>query len=174
MNREPRVPMSESGRTPAGAYGAELTAAFDAFHEAVMRLPSLDVATTEIIRMRCALHHDCRSCQSLRLRGASDAGVDERVIAQVGDVEHSDLSEQHKVAIRIVNAHLVSPREIDDTLRAAAAEHFTREQLVEILLDVSKWSYQKGFVALALDIPLAEGQLSSLDFDSSGKPVITR
>ena len=164
--------MPESGRTPADEYGAELTAAFDVFHEAVMRLQSLDVAITEVIRMSCALYHDCRSCRSLRLRGANEAGVDERVIDQIGDVEVSDLCERHKVAIRIVNAHLVSPREIDDTLRAAAAEHFSRAQLVEILLDASKWSYQKGFVALALDVPLAEGKLASLDFDPSGKPVI--
>jgi hypothetical protein len=38
-----------------------LRAALDAWQAAVVRLDALDVVTTELVRLRCAHHHDCRT-----------------------------------------------------------------------------------------------------------------
>ncbi len=54
MNRERRVP---AGTKPSPA----LRSALDAWQAAVVRLPELDPVTTELVRLRCARHHDCRT-----------------------------------------------------------------------------------------------------------------
>lgn len=51
-----------SPRVAAGTRGDEgLRRALGAFQAAVVRLDALDPATTEIVRLRCADHHDCHT-----------------------------------------------------------------------------------------------------------------
>jgi hypothetical protein len=38
-----------------------LRSALAEWQAAVVRLPALDPVTTEIVRLRCARHHDCRT-----------------------------------------------------------------------------------------------------------------
>ena len=47
--------------SPAFAATASLDSAIDDLHAAVVRLTSLDVVTTELVRIRCARYHDCKT-----------------------------------------------------------------------------------------------------------------
>ena len=49
--------------------------------------------------------------------------------------------------------------------------HFTRAELIELTLDVMKWSYQKVPVALGVDREVNPGDLADLTFDTDGNPV---
>jgi hypothetical protein len=90
--------------------------------------------------------------------------------AEVRHFESSALAERHKVALRVADALMTLPGAIGDDLRQAAREHFDDEELLELTLDVMKWSYQKVAVALGTDDEVAPGRLTDLSFDRDGRP----
>ncbi len=108
---------------------------------------------------------------SLRLGVARDNGLDEDMAAKIDRYEESDLPERHKVALRLVDAFVTAPGAIGAELRAQARAHFTEAQLVELMLDMSKWSTQKLSVALGTDDPIDAENLSILNFDEAGAVV---
>ena len=60
MSRSPRIPVPEGA--PMGAtYQPAHSAALDRFMDAVVRLTAVDPVTTEVVRLRCARHHDCHT-----------------------------------------------------------------------------------------------------------------
>ena len=57
-----RLPLPEPG--PDGkrpAYAPALAGALGAYQDAVVRLKGLDPVTTELVRLKCARHHDCHT-----------------------------------------------------------------------------------------------------------------
>jgi len=107
---------------------------------------------------------------SLRLAVARQQGVDDTMAAQVDRYEASDLSEAHKVALRLADALMTQPGSISIELRAQAHQYFTAAQLLELTLDVMKWNSQKVTVALGTDAEVRPGQLTELSFDDDGRP----
>jgi hypothetical protein len=77
--------------------------------------------------------------------------VDETTVNDIERYEESGLPERAKVALRFCDAILGWPRGITDDLRDDLRRHFTDAQIVELALDVLKWSNQKVRVALGLD-----------------------
>ena len=59
----------------------------DALLMAVARLDSLDMVTTEVVRLRGARRHNCRICQSTRSVKALDAGADEAMFDKIDHYE---------------------------------------------------------------------------------------
>jgi hypothetical protein len=54
--------MNRSPRLPAGTHAAgELLGPMVEFQAAVVRLDHVDPVTTELVRLRCANHHDCHT-----------------------------------------------------------------------------------------------------------------
>jgi hypothetical protein len=54
--------MTRQRRIPEGVAAAPaLTDALDTWQAAVVRLSRLDPVTTELVRLRCARYHDCRT-----------------------------------------------------------------------------------------------------------------
>jgi hypothetical protein len=90
--------------------------------------------------------------------------------ADVGRFESSGLAERHKVALRLADALMTLPGAIGGGLRRSAREHFSDQELLELTLDVMKWSYQKVAVALGTDGEVAPGRLTDLAFDGDGRP----
>jgi len=140
----------QSGRP---ARGLSLQGDVDALLMAIARLSSLDMVTTEVVRLRGARRHNCRICQTTRSVKALDAGADEEMFDKIDYYERSDLSESHKVALRLIDAIITQPGEIDPTLVAQVHQCFSPPQIVEIVLDVMRNSCQKVAVALAVDDP---------------------
>ena len=97
--------------------------------------------------------------------------MDEVTAAKLDRYETSDLAERHKVALRVADALMTQPGAIDAELRAQARHWFSREELVELTLDVMKWNYQKVSVALGTDAEVKPGELADLEFDGDGRPV---
>jgi hypothetical protein len=63
---------------------------------------------------------------------------------------------------------IADPAGVTPELRSRITEHFTRDQIIELSLDVLKWSYQKVAVALGLDREIRPGELTDLVFDTDG------
>jgi hypothetical protein len=140
------------------------------FCETVERASSVDLMTTEVVRLRCANYHNCRACASYRNRDALRDGLDEALVEKISRYEESDLPARWKVALRLADAVIIAPGDEDVQLAADLHKHFTDEQIAELIFDVMKWSHQKVDVSLALDIPPWDG-LSVHTFDDSGHMV---
>jgi hypothetical protein len=63
------------------------------------------------------------------------------------------------------------PGALPASLAEELRSHFTRAELIELTLDVMKWSYQKVPVALGVDREVEPGGLADLAFDADGNPV---
>jgi alkylhydroperoxidase family enzyme len=70
--------------------------------------------------------------------------------------ELSDLPERQKVALRLADAFIAGPGSIGDGLRTQLREHWSDEEILELMLDICSWSLQKVQVCLALDAPVAD------------------
>jgi hypothetical protein len=79
-----------------------------------------------------------------------------------------DLTEAQVTAVDFATALMTDPAGISTELRSRLHRHYSREQLIEIALDVMKWSYQKVAVALGVDREIVPGQLTDLVFDDDG------
>jgi alkylhydroperoxidase family enzyme len=118
------------------------------FLPAVGRMRAVDPVTSEIVRLRGARQHNCRLCQSLRESGALEAGGAESVYDEIDHYEESDLSARHKAALRYVDALIWTPSRVSgDDLR----QHFSRDEAIELTLDVMRNGYNKVAVALGAD-----------------------
>jgi hypothetical protein len=169
-----QVPSRIPPPTIAGVhwFGTPIDEAIDAFSATAVRQSTLDPITTEVVRLRCARYHDCRLCQSLRIDDALREGLDEALAAKVDVYETSDLDDRLKAAVALTHAVILDPAAAaDPALAAQLHEHFSDEQIAELLHDIVKWSFQKVLVALRLDAPVREG-LSVLSFDAHGDPSI--
>jgi alkylhydroperoxidase family enzyme len=147
------APGDTAGASAPPARGLSVQGDVDALLMAIARLNSLDMVTTEVVRLRGARRHNCRICQSTRSVKALDAGADEAMFDKIDHYEDNDLAESHKVALRLVDAIITQPTEIDPSLVAQVHQSFTPPQVVEIVLDVMRNSCQKFAVALAVDDP---------------------
>ena len=171
MSRAIRVPVGSDGR-PLGR-DSELAGLLSSYQDAVVRSSLLDPVLTELVRLRCARQHDCRICQTLRLADAAVMGTDAEMTAKIDYYESSDLEERSKVALRIVDAFIWRPTDIDDELVQQARTNFTDDELAELLVDITKWSTQKIHVTLGTDgadrLPVNERGISYLVFEEDGR-----
>lgn len=151
--------------------GSPIDEAYNRFAAAAVRQNHLDPLTSELVRLRCGLYHQCRVCSSLRDVDALEAGFDESLTAKIPKYEESDLAENYKVALRLTDAMIIRPLDVDEQLRIDVARYYSPEQIQEILFDVVKWSFQKALISLRMDAAPREG-LSELRFDQFGNPTL--
>ena len=90
------------------------------------------------------------------------------MVAKIDRFESSDLPPKHKAALRLADAMMTQPGAISVELRDELAVHFSREQIIELTVDVMKWNYQKVPVALGTDDEIRPGELTDLRFDENG------
>jgi hypothetical protein len=104
----------------------------------------------------------------VRLAVAREQGLDETMVAKVHDYARSDLPAHQKAALRLADALMTQPGQIDTSLHDELSRHFTDEQIIELTVDVMKWNYQKVSVALGVDAEVRPGELTDLIFDEQG------
>jgi hypothetical protein len=164
----PRVPVEDF--TPGVSAGGPLETAIADYAAAAVRAEAVEPVITECVRLRCAQYHDCRICGSLRVKEAIDAGFDETMYRAIADHENSNFGPAIKAALRLCDAIIMHPDQIEASLREELREHFTEQQIVEIAVDVTKWSQQKALVALRIEPPASEEHLTQLIFGPDGHP----
>lgn len=123
----------------------------DGFMRQVARLDALDPVTTELVRLRGARQHDCRVCRSRRSVAALDAGASEATFDALDHWATSDLPATGKAALALTDAMIWTPRAVPAETVAAAREHLSDGQLVEVVLDVARNAANKIAVALRAD-----------------------
>jgi alkylhydroperoxidase family enzyme len=142
------------------------------FAPMVGALRTLDPVTTEVIRLRGAVQHDCRLCKSLREGAALEAGGTEPLYADIERYESSDLlDDRSKAALRYVDALIWSPSKIDPDVAAGVRAHFSDAEALEITLDVMRNAANKIAVALGADAPRVEEGTERYFLGLDGQPV---
>jgi alkylhydroperoxidase family enzyme len=142
------------------------------FTSTVGALRELDPVTTEVIRLRGAVQHNCRLCKSLREGAALDAGGSESMYSDIERYESSALlDERHKAALRYVDALIWTPSKIDADGVAGVREHFSDAEALEITLDVMRNAANKIAVALGGDAPRVEEGTERYLLGLDGQPV---
>jgi hypothetical protein len=104
----------------------------------------------------------------VRLAVARDEGLNETTISKVLDRNDDGFSPAHRAALAFADAIMTTPARLDPALVIELRQHFTDAQLVELSLDIMKWNGQKVPVALGVDVWLAPGELTDLNFDEQG------
>jgi alkylhydroperoxidase family enzyme len=138
----------------------------------IARLRSLDPVTTEVVRLRGAVAHNCRLCKSLRDSAALDSGGSESLYGDIERYEDSrSLSDGHKAALRYADALIWSPSHIEPAVAADVLQHFSPVQARELTLDVMRNASNKIAVALKADAPRVEQGTSLYTIDADGQPV---
>ena len=83
-------------------------------------------------------------------------------------IDDPRVTDARRTALELAEAVVSHPGDLGDDLVERLHTHFTTDQLVELVLDVLKWSYQKVPVALGLDVEVRPGRLTPLVFDADG------
>jgi alkylhydroperoxidase family enzyme len=142
------------------------------FVPAVARLRAIDPVTTEVVRLRGAVQHNCRLCKSRREGNALDAGGSESLYAEIERYETSDhLSDRQKAALRYVDALIWSPSRIGPEVAAGVRTNFSKEAALELTLDVMRNACNKIMVSLGADAPRVEEGTEWFRVDAEGKTV---
>ena len=142
------------------------------FAPMVGALRALDPVTTEVIRLRGAVQHNCRLCRSLRVGAALDAGGSESLYDDIERYESSVLlDERQKAALRYVDALIWSPSKIDPDVAAGVRAHFSDAESLEITLDVMRNAANKIAVALGGDAPRIDQGTERYLLGQDGQPV---
>jgi alkylhydroperoxidase family enzyme len=145
-------------------------ALLNVFAPAVGRLRGLDPVTTEVIRLRGAVAHNCRLCRSRREVAALDAGGSESLYGDIERFESSTLlTGRHKAALRYVDALVWTPARIDADIVAGVHEHFSEDEAIELTLDVMRNATNKIAVALGGDAPNVVDGVERYLLDADGR-----
>lgn len=148
-------------------------AVFEVFLPAVARQRSLDPLTSELVRLRGAILHNCRLCKSRREVTALEAGGSEPLYGEVERFEESSLiTERQKAALRFVDAMVWTPTDLS-AAAAGVREHFTDEEAVELTLDIMRNASNKVAVALAADTPRVAKGTERYLIDADGQTVVS-
>lgn len=143
---------------------------FNGLLPGVARLRSLDPVTSEVVRLRGAVQHNCRLCKSLREGNALDAGGSESLYDDIEHYEASELlSEAHKAALRYADALIWSPARISPAVAAGVRKHFSLEQARELTLDVMRNASNKIAVAFKADAARVEDGTERYVIDIDGQ-----
>jgi alkylhydroperoxidase family enzyme len=162
--------LPEQPRWDAGIDASDVV--FNHLLPGVARLRSLDPITTEVVRLRGAVAHNCRLCKSLRDSAALDSGGSESLYDDIERYEDSrSLTDGHKAALRYTDALIWSPSRIEPAVAADVLQHFSPAQARELTLDVMRNASNKIAVALRADAPRVEQGTSLYTIDADGQPV---
>jgi alkylhydroperoxidase family enzyme len=163
------VKAAAPGAPSGGTTDADMGQVFNELMKTIARLHELDAVTTELVRLRGARQHNCRICQSTRSVQAISGGADESMFDKIDWYETTDLSERHKVALRLTDAIITQPTEITPELVTQVRRYFEPAEVVEIVFDISRNSAQKVPVALAADQAHVTEGVEYYDLDDEGE-----
>lgn len=177
------VPRVQAGLTALGLRSVAAPDAWDRVTEPVDLLLNgfapmvgaardVDPVTTEVVRLRGAVAHDCRLCRSLREGAALDAGGNETMYDDIERYEESSLlNDRHKAALRYVDAIVWTPARIPPEVAAGVRAHFTEGEALELTLDVMRNATNKIAVALGADAPRVTEGVERYLLGVDGQPV---
>jgi alkylhydroperoxidase family enzyme len=99
----------------------------------------VDLVTRELVRIVSGQLSHCGICRNLRLQAALDRGLDEDMVAQLDNVDGSDLTDRQKAAVRLARAFLLDPTSFGEADQRQLSSLFTPEEIAELVLDLVRY-----------------------------------
>jgi len=158
--------------TPESESSEDTWARLELFMAAVARLDALDPTLTEFVRLRGARLHDCAVCKSRRSVAAIEAGASDDDFAAIDDWPKSNLPDRTKAALGLVDALVLTPRDVPNTTRQAAQDHLSETEIIEVLLDVVRNAANKIAVALDADAATVTEGVELFTTDTDGNVIV--
>ncbi len=119
----------------------KLAKAFSALNAAVME-GSVTPGFKRLLGYVSSRVTGCRYCMAHTIHGAGHNGIDEAKLAAVWDYPTSPLfSEAERAALDFAVAAAAVPNAVDDAIFARLKEHWSEEQIVEILATVAMYGF---------------------------------
>jgi len=119
-----------------------LLQALGALVGAVYGQGNLDPGFKRLIGFITSTASGCVYCQSHTSHGAHNAGIDEAKITVAWDYETSDLfTEAERAALRVAQGAGVSPNAVTDAEFADLKNHFSDDEIVEIVSVISMFGF---------------------------------
>lgn len=140
----------------------------DEFIHEVALLDHLDPVTTELVRLRGARQHRCRTCMSRRSLAAVSAGADAAMFHEVDDYRRSSLGESQQAALALTDALIWTPANLRPRDLEAVRTHLSPAEAVEVVLDVMRNAANKISVALGADEP-EHDRVRLFEVDEAGR-----
>ena len=97
-----------------------------------------------------------------------DAGADDFLFEAVDSWKASDLDEPVKAALALTDALILTPYDVPPGTIAAAREHLTEQQVIEVVLDVMRNAANKIAVALGADAATVTEGVELFTTDADG------
>jgi alkylhydroperoxidase family enzyme len=108
----------------------------------------------ELVRLRIAFHNQCRSCMAVRYESALADGLTEDLVCSLEQpYEAPDLTDAEKAAIRFADLFATNHLAITDELIESLREHFTEQELVELVMHCA---YCVGYGRMAATYQIIE------------------
>jgi alkylhydroperoxidase family enzyme len=136
MSSVPRTSAGPEGRPLALIDVAPALGKAQADLQAAAFPGKIDLVTRELVRILSGRLAKCTMCRNLRLQAAIDRGFEESMVAALDDVEHSDLDDRKKAALRLADAFLNDPTGFGPADREQLLAHFSSEEVAELVLDL--------------------------------------
>lgn len=147
---------------------------FNRFLPGVARERALDPVTTELVRLRGAVAHNCRLCKSLREERALDAGGSETLYDEIEQFEKSDLlDDRAKAALRYADALIWSPAHLCVDDAAEVRSYFSPAEAVELTFDTMRNASNKIAVSMGADAARVESGTERYLIDVDGQTVFS-
>ncbi|MBB3048448.1 alkylhydroperoxidase family enzyme [Litorivivens lipolytica] len=148
-----RLPESAGDDPISGSALALQPEALSAFNQLYGTLWSrgvLDHPSKELARLRNARKTNCVFCRNVRFATARAEGLSEAQVEQIqDDYENSSLSDRQKLILRYTDCFLTDPGGLDADLKAAMAEEFSPEEVVELTAGLALFM---GFSKIAVSL----------------------
>jgi len=182
MSRLPQLPMSKipeeakplfdfaenmMGFTPNDAYDMARNPAIltgvAAMCGAVYAPGKVDAGLKRLIGHIASSAAGCKYCQIHTAHGAHETGVEDNKILAAWEYETSPLfSDAERAAMRVAQGGSMSPSEVTDEQFADLRQHFTDDQVVEIVAVIAMFGFLNRWNAI-MDTTLEDMPLSYAD-----------
>lgn len=124
------------------AHRPEIMAAFANLNQAVMGPGTVDAQLKQLVALMVSSAATCRYCQAHTAHVAHDRGVTEAKIEALFEHETSDLfDDAERAALTVAEGAGHVPNQVTDEQFATLREHFTDEQVVELVAVMSVFGY---------------------------------
>ena len=157
----------EQGIMRMFAHTPEISKGLVAFGGAIKSHRSLPDRLVELVRLRVALHNQCRSCMAIRYQDGVDAGIDEDLVCSLEKPQEAeDLSDAEKAAIEYGELFATNHLAIDDSVYENLRKYFSEAEVVELSITVA-WFV--GFGRLAATYHMVEELPEAFQNENSEK-----
>jgi alkylhydroperoxidase family enzyme len=146
-----------------------LLEAYHAFARAACRKQGIDALTSELVRLRSAVHHQCQFCQSVRRDVEVPDGVDDLMSDAMNFERSGTVDERQRTCLRILEVFITDPASVERSLQADALQQLSPESILELLLKEMFWMSNKPMISLGTDPgPVDASKLTPFVYDEEG------